>query len=88
MGFLTVPTVASSLTLPAASGASTGTFVVSFKMSRDSFKMLCFSFIRYIVSDCDAVASMFENHKYVNSPEDAVALALKAGIFFTLCNGP
>lgn len=36
-------------------------------------------FIRYIVSDCDAVSTIYEKHKYVRTPEDAVALALKAG---------
>ncbi|XP_057794542.1 probable beta-D-xylosidase 7 isoform X2 [Salvia miltiorrhiza] len=34
----------------------------------------------YIVSDCDAVATIYEKHKYVRKPEDAVALALKAGM--------
>ncbi|KAH6759009.1 Glycosyl hydrolase family protein [Perilla frutescens var. frutescens] len=34
----------------------------------------------YIVSDCDAVATIHDNHKYVKEPEDAVALALKAGM--------
>lgn len=34
---------------------------------------------RYIVSDCDAVATIHDNHKYVSKPEDAVAVALKAG---------
>ncbi|KAL8162567.1 hypothetical protein V2J09_014056 [Rumex salicifolius] len=33
----------------------------------------------YIASDCDAVATIFEYQHYTNSPEDAVALALKAG---------
>lgn len=35
---------------------------------------------RYIVSDCDAVATIHDNHKYVSKPEDAVAVALKAGM--------
>lgn len=34
----------------------------------------------YITSDCDAVATIFEYHNYTNTPEDAVALALKAGM--------
>ncbi|KAH9326280.1 hypothetical protein KI387_006458, partial [Taxus chinensis] len=35
---------------------------------------------RYITSDCDAVAVIYENQKYVNTPEDAVADVLKAGL--------
>lgn len=34
---------------------------------------------RYITSDCDAVATIYEYQNYTKSPEDAVALALKAG---------
>ena len=34
---------------------------------------------RYIASDCDAVAIMRDAQRYAQSPEDAVALALKAG---------
>ena len=34
---------------------------------------------RYITSDCDAVATVYEYQHYVNSPEDAVADVLKAG---------
>ncbi|GLJ07128.1 hypothetical protein SUGI_0059370 [Cryptomeria japonica] len=34
----------------------------------------------YITSDCDAVAVIFENQKYVDTPEDAVADVLKAGM--------
>ncbi|XP_010254644.1 PREDICTED: probable beta-D-xylosidase 6 [Nelumbo nucifera] len=34
----------------------------------------------YITSDCDAVATIFEFQQYANSPEDAVADALKAGV--------
>ncbi|KAM7524300.1 hypothetical protein LguiA_014202 [Lonicera macranthoides] len=33
----------------------------------------------YIASDCDAVATIYEYHNYTKSPEDAVAIALKAG---------
>ncbi|XP_059293437.1 probable beta-D-xylosidase 6 isoform X1 [Lycium ferocissimum] len=33
----------------------------------------------YITSDCDAVATIYENQNYTTSPEDAVAVALKAG---------
>ncbi|MCD9645474.1 putative beta-D-xylosidase 6 [Datura stramonium] len=33
----------------------------------------------YITSDCDAVATIYENHNYTKTPEDAVAVALKAG---------
>lgn len=36
---------------------------------------------RYITSDCDAVATVFEYQGYVKSAEDAVADVLKAGIF-------
>ncbi|KAG7966629.1 hypothetical protein I3843_08G058400 [Carya illinoinensis] len=34
----------------------------------------------YITSDCDAVAVIYEDHKYVKSPEDAVANVIKAGM--------
>lgn len=34
---------------------------------------------RYITSDCDAVATIFEYQNFTKTPEDAVALALKAG---------
>ncbi|XP_065876324.1 probable beta-D-xylosidase 6 [Euphorbia lathyris] len=34
----------------------------------------------YIVSDCDAVATIFEYQNYSKSPADAVAIALKAGM--------
>ncbi|XP_054779497.1 probable beta-D-xylosidase 5 [Prosopis cineraria] len=34
----------------------------------------------YIVSDCDSVQVFFETIKYTPTPEDAVALALKAGL--------
>ena len=37
---------------------------------------------RYITSDCDAVSTVFEYHKYAKSAEDAVADVLKAGILF------
>ncbi|KAK3012608.1 hypothetical protein RJ639_009608 [Escallonia herrerae] len=33
----------------------------------------------YITSDCDAVATIYEYQNYTKSPEDAVALVLKAG---------
>ncbi|CAI9110551.1 OLC1v1010600C1 [Oldenlandia corymbosa var. corymbosa] len=33
----------------------------------------------YITSDCDAVANIYENHNFSKTPEDAVAVALKAG---------
>ncbi|KAK4367903.1 hypothetical protein RND71_011695 [Anisodus tanguticus] len=33
----------------------------------------------YITSDCDAVATIYENQKYTKTPEEAVAIALKAG---------
>ncbi|XP_016560867.2 probable beta-D-xylosidase 6 [Capsicum annuum] len=33
----------------------------------------------YITSDCDAVATIYEYHNYTKMPEDAVAIALKAG---------
>lgn len=34
----------------------------------------------YIASDCDAVAIMHDAQRYAQTPEDAVALALKAGL--------
>nr|XP_043616232.1 probable beta-D-xylosidase 6 [Erigeron canadensis] len=33
----------------------------------------------YITSDCDAVAHIYESHNYTKTPEDAVAVALRAG---------
>ncbi|KAK6151085.1 hypothetical protein DH2020_016017 [Rehmannia glutinosa] len=33
----------------------------------------------YITSDCDAVATIYEDQKYTKTPEDAVAAALRAG---------
>lgn len=41
-------------------------------------------FIRYITSDCDAVATVYEYQHYSKSPEDAVADVLKAGLIFFL----
>ncbi|KAG8089728.1 hypothetical protein GUJ93_ZPchr0011g27674 [Zizania palustris] len=35
---------------------------------------------RYIASDCDAVAIMRDAQRYTQTPEDAVAVALKAGL--------
>lgn len=37
-------------------------------------------FCRYVTSDCDAVAIIYEDQKYAKSPEDAVADVLKAGM--------
>nr|XP_023904908.1 probable beta-D-xylosidase 6 [Quercus suber]POE44902.1 putative beta-d-xylosidase 6 [Quercus suber] len=34
----------------------------------------------YITSDCDAVAVIYEDHKYAKAPEDAVADVIKAGM--------
>lgn len=34
----------------------------------------------YIASDCDAVATIYEYQHYVKTPEEAVAIALKAGV--------
>uniref|UniRef100_A0A7N0TKR8 Fibronectin type III-like domain-containing protein n=1 Tax=Kalanchoe fedtschenkoi TaxID=63787 RepID=A0A7N0TKR8_KALFE len=34
----------------------------------------------YITSDCDAVAVIYESHKYTKTPEDAAADVLKAGM--------
>lgn len=34
---------------------------------------------RYITSDCDAVATIYEDQNYTKTPEEAVAAALKAG---------
>jgi len=53
--------------------------------------VLCYNFFygkcRYITSDCDAVAVMFEDHKYAKAPEDAVADVIKAGQFVAWCKG-
>lgn len=35
---------------------------------------------RYMASDCDAVATIYEYQNYTKSPEDAVAIALKSGV--------
>lgn len=40
---------------------------------------------RYITSDCDAVATVYEYQKYSKTAEDAVADVLKAGPFFYAC---
>ncbi|XP_073018667.1 probable beta-D-xylosidase 6 [Primulina eburnea] len=37
------------------------------------------NFQGYITSDCDAVATIYEDQKYTKTPEDAVAIALKSG---------
>lgn len=37
------------------------------------------NFKGYVVSDCGAIYDIYINHKYVDSPEEAVALAVKAG---------
>ncbi|KFK25328.1 hypothetical protein AALP_AA8G098500 [Arabis alpina] len=34
----------------------------------------------YITSDCDAVGTIFDYQGYTNSPEEAVAIAIKAGV--------
>ncbi|KAK9112341.1 hypothetical protein Scep_019860 [Stephania cephalantha] len=34
----------------------------------------------YITSDCDAVATIFEYQGYVQSPEEAVAIAFNLGM--------
>lgn len=39
---------------------------------------------RYITSDCDAVATIYEYQHYVKTAADAVAEALKAGFKFHL----
>lgn len=52
-------------------------------MSSSSMKLFCNhggGFLRYITSDCDAVAAIFNKHKYARSPEDAVADVLRAGM--------
>lgn len=36
--------------------------------------------IRYIVSDCDSIEVYYDAIHYTATPEDAVALALKAGL--------
>lgn len=40
---------------------------------------------RYITSDCDAVATVFEDQRYAKSPEDAVADVLNAGMVVYQC---
>lgn len=34
----------------------------------------------YVVTDCDSIQVYYESVKYTSTPEEAVALALKAGI--------
>lgn len=36
---------------------------------------------RYITSDCDAVATVFEYQNYTKTAEDAIADVLKAGLY-------
>lgn len=38
-----------------------------------------FNICRYIVSDCDSIEVFYNSIKYTATPEDAVAVALKAG---------
>jgi hypothetical protein len=42
----------------------------------------------YVSSDCDAVAIMRDAQRYAPTPEDTVAVALKAGKFFALTSLP
>jgi beta-glucosidase len=44
------------------------------KLLRDKW-----NFKGYVVSDCGAINDIYANHKYANSPEEAAALAVKAG---------
>ncbi|HEX8774144.1 MAG TPA: glycoside hydrolase family 3 C-terminal domain-containing protein [Pyrinomonadaceae bacterium] len=37
----------------------------------------------YVVSDCDAVKDIYEKHKFAKTPEEGVALAVKAGTDLT-----
>ena len=37
------------------------------------------NFKGYVVSDCGAINDIYENHKFVSTPEEAAALAVKAG---------
>lgn len=39
----------------------------------------------YVVSDCDAIANIWRDHRYVKTPEEAAAVAVKAGC--NLCCG-
>jgi beta-glucosidase len=41
----------------------------------------------YVVSDCGAILDIFENHKVVDNPEEAVAMALNAGCDLFCCIG-
>lgn len=41
---------------------------------------------RYIVSDCDSIEVYYKSINYTATPEDAVALALKAGFYKTSSN--
>lgn len=40
---------------------------------------ISFFYLRYIVSDCNAVPIIYEPQKYAKTPEDAVAAVLSAG---------
>ncbi|MCP9494897.1 MAG: glycoside hydrolase family 3 C-terminal domain-containing protein [Pyrinomonadaceae bacterium MAG19_C2-C3] len=41
------------------------------------------NFDGYVVSDCDAVADIYKNHKFAKTEEEGVALAVKAGTDLT-----
>jgi beta-glucosidase len=43
-------------------------------------------FSGYVVSDCDAVADIYKNHKFTRTEEEGVAIAVKAGTDLT-CGG-
>ncbi|KZV27981.1 putative beta-D-xylosidase 6-like [Dorcoceras hygrometricum] len=45
------------------------------------------NFKGYITSDCDAVATIYEYQNYAKTPEDAVAMALKAGLNYEYLTG-
>ncbi|CAD6257194.1 unnamed protein product [Miscanthus lutarioriparius] len=45
-----------------------------------TFRGACWGLDGYVSSDCDAVAIMHDAQRYVPTPEDTVAVALKAGL--------
>ncbi|KAG9451580.1 hypothetical protein H6P81_011545 [Aristolochia fimbriata] len=52
-----------------------GDYVLLSKTARQDW-----GFNGYVVSDCDAVSTIYKVHNYTKTPEDAAALVLKAGL--------